>query len=209
MPDRDEDEVLTIKAAAEVLDVSEKTLRRWDKAGNSARNVMGTGCTLAAKFLELRKQIFSGIEKAHEGTSSSCCCRPTRKATSRRSVRLRCSSQRLRAPPATCASRRRSGRSSPRGELADILEDVTSFLQLVDADMSGSILVAATNHVELLDGAVFRRFDVIVPFDKPTREQVAELMKFTSVDTYRAHGGLSVACRPRWPHSIRSASRRR
>lgn len=67
MPDRDEDEVLTIKAAAEVLDVSEKTLRRWDKAGNSARNVMGTGCTLAAKFLELRKQIFSGIEKAHEG----------------------------------------------------------------------------------------------------------------------------------------------
>lgn len=75
--------------------------------------------------------------------------------------------------------------------------------------MSGSILVAATNHVELLDGAVFRRFDVIVPFDKPTREQVAELMKFTSVDTYRAHGGLSVACRPRWPHSIRSASRRR
>lgn len=67
-----------------------------------------------------------------------------------------------------------------RGDSQDVGEMnrvVTAFLQLVDADISGSILVAATNHVELLDRAVFRRFDVIVPFDKPTREQVAELMK--------------------------------
>lgn len=67
-----------------------------------------------------------------------------------------------------------------RGDSQDVGEMnrvVTAFLQLVDADISGSILVAATNHVELLDRAVFRRFDVIVPFDKPTREQLAELMK--------------------------------
>jgi len=67
-----------------------------------------------------------------------------------------------------------------RGDSQDVGEMnrvVTAFLQLVDADMSGSILVAATNHVELLDRAVFRRFDVIVPFDKPTREQVAALLK--------------------------------
>jgi len=66
-----------------------------------------------------------------------------------------------------------------RGDSQDVGEMnrvVTAFLQLVDADMSASILVAATNHVELLDRAVFRRFDVIVPFDKPTREQIAELM---------------------------------
>jgi ATP-dependent 26S proteasome regulatory subunit len=37
--------------------------------------------------------------------------------------------------------------------------------------------VAATNHVELLDRAMFRRFDVIVPFDKPTREQADALLK--------------------------------
>ena len=67
-----------------------------------------------------------------------------------------------------------------RGDSQDVGEMnrvVTAFLQLVDADMSGSLLVAATNHVELLDRAVFRRFDVIVPFDKPSREQIAELMK--------------------------------
>lgn len=67
-----------------------------------------------------------------------------------------------------------------RGDSQDVGEMnrvVTAFLQLVDADMSGSILVAATNHVELLDRAVFRRFDVIVPFDNPTREQIAALLK--------------------------------
>jgi SpoVK/Ycf46/Vps4 family AAA+-type ATPase len=66
------------------------------------------------------------------------------------------------------------GDSQDAGEMNRV---VTAFLQLVDADTSGSILVAATNHVELLDRAVFRRFDVIVPFEKPTREQIAELMK--------------------------------
>ncbi len=67
-----------------------------------------------------------------------------------------------------------------RGDSQDVGEMnrvVTAFLQLVDADMSGSILVAATNHVELLDRAVFRRFDVIVSFDKPTRVQIADLLR--------------------------------
>jgi len=67
-----------------------------------------------------------------------------------------------------------------RGDSQDVGEMnrvVTAFLQLVDADVSGSILVAATNHVELLDRAVFRRFDVIVPFDKPSRDQLADLLK--------------------------------
>jgi SpoVK/Ycf46/Vps4 family AAA+-type ATPase len=67
-----------------------------------------------------------------------------------------------------------------RGDSQDVGEMnrvVTAFLQLVDADVSGSLLVAATNHVELLDRAVFRRFDVIVPFDKPTRDQIADLLK--------------------------------
>lgn len=66
-----------------------------------------------------------------------------------------------------------------RGDSQDVGEMnrvVTAFLQLVDADVSGSILVSATNHVELLDRAMFRRFDVIVPFEKPTREQIVALL---------------------------------
>lgn len=67
-----------------------------------------------------------------------------------------------------------------RGDSQDVGEMnrvVTAFLQLVDADVSGSLLVAATNHVELLDSAVFRRFDVIVPFDKPSHEQLVALLQ--------------------------------
>jgi SpoVK/Ycf46/Vps4 family AAA+-type ATPase len=66
-----------------------------------------------------------------------------------------------------------------RGDAQDVGEMnrvVTAFLQLVDADVSGSLIVAATNHVELLDRAVFRRFDLIVPFDRPTLEQIAALL---------------------------------
>lgn len=66
-----------------------------------------------------------------------------------------------------------------RGDTHDVGEMnrvVTAFLQLVDADMSGSILVAATNHVELVDRAAFRRFEVIVPFERPTREQLISLL---------------------------------
>ncbi len=67
-----------------------------------------------------------------------------------------------------------------RGDSQDVGEMnrvVAAFLQLVDADVSGSILVAATNHVELLDRAMFRRFDATILFDKPSREQAVELFK--------------------------------
>lgn len=67
-----------------------------------------------------------------------------------------------------------------RGDSHDVGEMnriVTAFLQLIDADKSSSILVAATNHAELLDRAIFRRFDVIVPFNLPTPSQVEVLLK--------------------------------
>ncbi|MHB8894941.1 MAG: AAA family ATPase [Candidatus Geothermincolia bacterium] len=66
-----------------------------------------------------------------------------------------------------------------RGDSQDVGEMnrvVTAFLQLIDADVSGSIIVAATNHVELLDRAVFRRFDAIIPFEKPSSEQAVALL---------------------------------
>jgi AAA+ superfamily predicted ATPase len=57
--------------------------------------------------------------------------------------------------------------------------------------MSSSILVAATNHIELLDRAVYRRFDVIVPFDKPTREQIVDLMELRLSTVGLTHEGAS------------------
>jgi len=81
-----------------------------------------------------------------------------------------------------------------RGDSQDVGEMnrvVTAFLQLVDADMSSSILVAATNHIELLDRAVYRRFDVIVPFNKPTREQIVDLMELRLSTMGLTHEGAA------------------
>lgn len=66
------------------------------------------------------------------------------------------------------------GDSQDVGEMGRI---VTSFLQLIDAEVSGSLLVAATNHSQLLDQAVFRRFDLIVPFERPEPSQIEALLK--------------------------------
>ena len=67
-----------------------------------------------------------------------------------------------------------------RGDQQDVGEMrriVTSFLQLLDADRSASLLIAATNHVDLLDHAVFRRFDATVAFKQPDRAQLVVLLK--------------------------------
>jgi SpoVK/Ycf46/Vps4 family AAA+-type ATPase len=67
-----------------------------------------------------------------------------------------------------------------RGDAHDVGEMrrvVTAFLQLADSDRSNSILIAATNYAELLDHAVFRRFDVIIPFGLPNALQVSALIR--------------------------------
>jgi len=66
------------------------------------------------------------------------------------------------------------GDSQDVGEMSRI---VTAFLQLIDADVSGSLLIAATNHSQLLDHAVFRRFDLIVPFQPPDPVQIEALLR--------------------------------
>jgi SpoVK/Ycf46/Vps4 family AAA+-type ATPase len=55
------------------------------------------------------------------------------------------------------------------GELKRLL---TVLLQLIDSWPSSSILIAATNHPELLDPAVWRRFELKLDFSNPDSEQV-------------------------------------
>jgi DNA-binding transcriptional MerR regulator len=66
VPENDEDEVLTIKAAAELLGVSEQPLRCWGKARKlrAKRHPMnGYRLYPRRQVLELRRQIHSGSEK--------------------------------------------------------------------------------------------------------------------------------------------------
>ena len=59
------------------------------------------------------------------------------------------------------------------GELKRV---VNTFLQLLDNFVSDSIFIAATNHERLLDRALWRRFDDILFFDKPTIEQIHQVV---------------------------------
>ena len=66
------------------------------------------------------------------------------------------------------------GRSNDVGEIRRVLN---SFLQFLEEDDSESVLVAATNHPSLLDKALFRRFDVVVSYQMPTRDVVKAVIQ--------------------------------
>jgi SpoVK/Ycf46/Vps4 family AAA+-type ATPase len=67
---------------------------------------------------------------------------------------------------------------SEHGELKRV---VNTFLQLLDSFKSDSIFIAATNHEALLDNALWRRFDDILYFDKPSIDQIKKLLKLKLV----------------------------
>jgi AAA+ superfamily predicted ATPase len=52
-------------------------------------------------------------------------------------------------------------------DVGEIRRVLNSFLQFLEKDVSGGIIVAATNHPELLDQALFRRFDDVIDFALP------------------------------------------
>lgn len=62
---------------------------------------------------------------------------------------------------------------SDHGELKRV---VNSFLQLLDRFSGRSIIVAATNFESALDPALWRRFDEIIRFNRPSVDQIIELV---------------------------------
>ncbi|MHC4645375.1 MAG: AAA family ATPase [Planctomycetota bacterium] len=60
------------------------------------------------------------------------------------------------------------------GEVGELKRLVTVILQEVDDWPESGILLAATNHHDLLDPAVWRRFDMVVEFPMPTGSYVRE-----------------------------------
>ncbi len=64
-------------------------------------------------------------------------------------------------------------RDNEVGEMRRILN---SFLQFIEADVSESIIVAATNNRQMLDQALFRRFDDVLHYELPTVDEVQRLV---------------------------------
>ncbi|NVJ08962.1 ATP-binding protein [Myxococcus sp. AM001] len=64
--------------------------------------------------------------------------------------------------------------ASEHGELKRV---VNAFLQMIDSFRGRSLIIAATNHERMLDQAIWRRFDEVLLFGKPTLEQIKGLVE--------------------------------
>jgi hypothetical protein len=61
-------------------------------------------------------------------------------------------------------------------EVGELKRLVTVLLQAVDDWPAEGVLIAATNHPELLDPAVWRRFDRVVQFPSPSMQDIREVI---------------------------------
>lgn len=66
------------------------------------------------------------------------------------------------------------GRDNDVGEMRRVLN---SFLQFIERDYSDSLIIAITNNQKLLDQALFRRFDDVIAYKLPTKEEKLLLLK--------------------------------
>lgn len=66
------------------------------------------------------------------------------------------------------------GLANDVGEVRRILN---SFLQMIEQDHSNSLIIAATNHPDILDAALFRRFDDIICYQLPEAPAIIALLK--------------------------------
>ncbi|WP_180957827.1 AAA family ATPase [Lysinibacillus fusiformis] len=69
-------------------------------------------------------------------------------------------------------------------ELGELKRLVTVLLQEIDEWPDSNLLIAATNHEELLDPAVWRRFDRVVQFPKPSFKDLQITIKRLLLDEF-------------------------
>lgn len=69
------------------------------------------------------------------------------------------------------------GHRSASNDVGEIRRVLNSFLQFLEQDDSDSLIVAATNHPELLDVALFRRFDDVIEYQVPSPDLASQTVE--------------------------------
>ena len=102
-----------------------------------------------------------------------------------------------------------AGERARANDVGEIRRVLNSFLQFLEEGESDSLLVAASNHPQLLDRALFRRFDLVVEYPLPTvdvaraviRNRLATMgprrWNWQSIDeaaTGLSHSEITIAC---------------
>lgn len=62
-------------------------------------------------------------------------------------------------------------------EVGEMRRILNSFLQFIEQESSESIIIAATNNQRLLDQALFRRFDDVLHYAMPTRDEIKKIFE--------------------------------
>ena len=62
-------------------------------------------------------------------------------------------------------------------DVGEIRRVLNSFLQMLEKDTSDSLIVAATNHGQMLDKALFRRFDDVIEYTLPDARLTEEILR--------------------------------
>jgi hypothetical protein len=75
-------------------------------------------------------------------------------------------------------------RRDDSAEIGELKRLVTVLLQSIDDWPAHGILIAATNHPDLLDPAVWRRFERIMQFDVPSQSEIRKVLE-TALSTAR------------------------
>ena len=70
-----------------------------------------------------------------------------------------------------------AGDRAAANDVGEIRRVLNSFLQFLEEDISESVVVAATNHPQLLDSALFRRFDSVMSFPLPVDDSVRAVIR--------------------------------
>jgi SpoVK/Ycf46/Vps4 family AAA+-type ATPase len=78
-------------------------------------------------------------------------------------------------------------RRTQTNDVGEIRRVLNSFLQLLEKDDSNSLIIAATNHPDILDRALFRRFDDVIEYSLPDKKTAvnvieARLARFNVID---------------------------
>lgn len=69
------------------------------------------------------------------------------------------------------------GERGLKNDVGEIRRVLNSFLQFLEQDDSDSLVLGATNHVDILDGALFRRLDAVIHYPMPDTEVSVKVMR--------------------------------
>jgi SpoVK/Ycf46/Vps4 family AAA+-type ATPase len=69
------------------------------------------------------------------------------------------------------------GERGSKNDVGEIRRVLNSFLQFLEQEESAGLVLGATNHVGLLDRALFRRFDAVLEYALPTADIITSVMK--------------------------------